>query len=136
IGCDFTAALPSISLETKAKRSNCSAPCLSKSLASTPQRLVGTLQPGDQHQKLQGGRSPVRELPLVSCIMPTYNRRAFAPLALEYFRRQTYPDRELIVVDDGSDPVGDVVDSWATDAGAANGSRGVSVRYVRLHRRH
>ncbi len=78
----------------------------------------------------------MRELPLVSCIMPTYNRRAFAPLALEYFRRQTYPNRELIVVDDGSDPVGDLVDSWATDAGAANGSRGVSVRYVRLHRRH
>jgi glycosyltransferase involved in cell wall biosynthesis len=46
--------------------------------------------------------------PLVSCIMPTYNRRAFVPQALEYFRRQDYPNRELIIVDDGNDPVGDL----------------------------
>ncbi len=46
--------------------------------------------------------------PLVSCIMPTYNRRALVPQALEYFRRQDYPNRELIIVDDGNDAIGDL----------------------------
>jgi glycosyltransferase involved in cell wall biosynthesis len=46
--------------------------------------------------------------PLVSCIMPTYNRRAFVPQALEYFQRQDYPNRELIIVDDGNDAIGDL----------------------------
>jgi len=47
--------------------------------------------------------------PLVSCIMPTYNRRAFVPHAIEYFLRQTYENRELIVVDDGTDAISDLV---------------------------
>jgi glycosyltransferase involved in cell wall biosynthesis len=47
--------------------------------------------------------------PLVSCIMPTYNRRRFVPHAIEYFLRQDYPNKELIVVDDGSDPVRDLM---------------------------
>lgn len=47
--------------------------------------------------------------PLVSCIMPTADRRAFVAQAVAYFRRQTYARRELIVVDDGADPVTDLV---------------------------
>jgi glycosyltransferase involved in cell wall biosynthesis/predicted O-methyltransferase YrrM len=47
--------------------------------------------------------------PLVSCIMPTADRREFVPLAVEYFLRQDYPDRELIVVDDGADAVADLM---------------------------
>jgi glycosyltransferase involved in cell wall biosynthesis len=43
--------------------------------------------------------------PLVSCVMATYNRRPFIPLALEAFRRQTYANRELLVIDDGPDAV-------------------------------
>jgi len=42
--------------------------------------------------------------PLVSCIMPTYNRGKFAAQAVKYFFRQRYPLRELIVIDDGSEP--------------------------------
>jgi len=49
------------------------------------------------------------DMPLVSCIMPTFNRRAMLPLALRSFARQDYPRRELIVVDDGDDPVADLV---------------------------
>lgn len=48
-------------------------------------------------------------LPLVSCIMPTHNRRAFIPQAIEYFKRQDYPHKELIVVDDGDDGVSDLI---------------------------
>jgi len=52
---------------------------------------------------------PPHGRPLVSCIMPTWNRRAFIPLALSRFREQTYPNRELIVVDDGEDRVEDLL---------------------------
>jgi hypothetical protein len=47
--------------------------------------------------------------PLVSCIMPTFNRRKFVPLALHYFSRQDYPNKELIVIDDGTDAVVDLI---------------------------
>jgi glycosyltransferase involved in cell wall biosynthesis len=47
--------------------------------------------------------------PLVTCIMPTYNRRCFVPHAIEYFLRQDYQDSELLIVDDGTDPVSDLV---------------------------
>lgn len=47
--------------------------------------------------------------PLVSCIMPTYNRRTFLPHAIRYFLRQDYPNKELIIIDDGSDSVEDLV---------------------------
>ena len=38
--------------------------------------------------------------PLVSCVMPTYNRRRFIPQALRCFANRTYRNAELIVVDD------------------------------------
>ena len=47
--------------------------------------------------------------PLVSCIMPTADRRVFVPHAIRYFLRQKYPNRELIILDDGSDPVADLI---------------------------
>ena len=45
-------------------------------------------------------RTPADETPLVSCVLVTRNRPQFVPQALRCFRRQTYPNRELIVVDD------------------------------------
>lgn len=47
--------------------------------------------------------------PLVSCIMPTYNRRKFIPYAVQYFLRQDYKHKELIIIDDGTDPVEDLI---------------------------
>lgn len=47
--------------------------------------------------------------PLVSCIMPTYNRRAFVGQAIAYFLRQEYVNKELIIVDDGTDTISDLV---------------------------
>lgn len=61
--------------------------------------------------------------PLVSCIMPTHDRRRFVPLAVHYFLRQEYPHRELIVLDDGADVVDDLIPDDPR------------VRYLRLDRR-
>ncbi|MDB5148551.1 MAG: glycosyltransferase, partial [Mucilaginibacter sp.] len=52
---------------------------------------------------------PTDENPLVSCIMPTYNRREFIPHAIHYFLRQDYPNKELIIIDDGTDVIRDIV---------------------------
>jgi glycosyltransferase involved in cell wall biosynthesis len=47
--------------------------------------------------------------PLVSCIMPTFDRRRFVSQAIAYFLRQDYPATELVVVDDGADSVADLM---------------------------
>jgi glycosyltransferase involved in cell wall biosynthesis len=61
--------------------------------------------------------------PLVSCIMPTANRRELVRCAIVDFQRQDYPNRELIVVDDGEDPVADLVEGTP------------HIRYLRLNGR-
>jgi glycosyltransferase involved in cell wall biosynthesis len=65
-----------------------------------------------------------RELPLVTCIMPTADRRFLVPQAIRYFLGQNYSNRELIVVDDGEDSVGDLIPPDSR------------IRYVRLPQRH
>jgi Methyltransferase domain/Glycosyl transferase family 2 len=61
--------------------------------------------------------------PLVSCIMPTHDRRPFVPAAIRLFLRQDFPNKELVIVDDGTDAVGDLVPADSP------------IRYVRLSRR-
>ncbi|HXU35894.1 MAG TPA: glycosyltransferase family 2 protein [Blastocatellia bacterium] len=39
--------------------------------------------------------------PLVSCIMPTADRCRFVSRAISYFQAQDYPNKELLVLDDG-----------------------------------
>ena len=51
----------------------------------------------------------ISNLPMASCLMPTANRRLFVPQAIQYFLRQDYPNRELIVLDDGADRVADLI---------------------------
>ncbi len=63
------------------------------------------------------------ELPLVSCIMPTYNRRKFVPYAIDYFLRQQYSNKELIIIDDGDDIIEDLVPS------------NTSIRYYKLDKK-
>lgn len=46
---------------------------------------------------------------LVSCVMPTWNRRAFIPGAIDSFLRQTYEPRELVILDDGDEPIQDLI---------------------------
>jgi glycosyltransferase involved in cell wall biosynthesis len=52
--------------------------------------------------------------------MPTFNRRRFVPGAIECYQAQTYRHRELVIVDDGTDPIGDLVPDDPT------------IRYIRL----
>ena len=47
--------------------------------------------------------------PRLSCIMPTANRRRFVPAAIAQFIAQGRDDAELLILDDGTDPVGDLV---------------------------
>jgi glycosyltransferase involved in cell wall biosynthesis len=55
--------------------------------------------------------------------MPTSNRRRFVSQAIHYFYRQDYPQKELIIVDDGEDAIADLV------------SQDESIRYIRLNHR-
>jgi predicted O-methyltransferase YrrM len=64
-----------------------------------------------------------RPRPLVSCVMPTAGRPVLAAQAIDYFLRQDLDDRELVVLDDGPEPL-------QTPAIADP-----RVRYVRLDRR-
>jgi glycosyltransferase involved in cell wall biosynthesis len=41
------------------------------------------------------------DTPMVSCIMPTADRAAFVQGAIRNFFEQTYPEKELLIVDDG-----------------------------------
>lgn len=59
---------------------------------------------------------------LVSCIVATGNRNAFFPQMLRCYLAQTYSNRELVVVDDGDEPVGPLC------AGLGG------VKYIRLDR--
>jgi glycosyltransferase involved in cell wall biosynthesis len=61
---------------------------------------------------------------LVSCIMPTCDRRSFVPRAIDQFLRQDYPHRELVIVDDGVDCIRDLVPDDPR------------IRYLRLEGRH
>ena len=47
--------------------------------------------------------------PLISCIMPTRDRAAFALQSIAYFQRQLYPNRELIILDDGADNLAELL---------------------------
>jgi glycosyltransferase involved in cell wall biosynthesis len=47
--------------------------------------------------------------PLVSCVMPTWNRRKFIPAAVDCWQRQTYPNLELVILDDGEEPIEDLI---------------------------
>jgi O-antigen biosynthesis protein len=70
---------------------------------------AGRINSNNQPPKQARAARIASQSPLVSCIMPTYNRRSFVLAAIDYFQRQDYPNRELVIVDDGTDPIGDIL---------------------------
>ena len=60
---------------------------------------------------------------LVSCIMPTYNRREWVLRSIACFLAQDYGSSELIIVDDGTDAIADLLPADSR------------IRYHRLDRR-
>ena len=63
------------------------------------------------------------DTPLVSCIMPTRDRPQFVPHAVDYFLRQDYPAKELIVLDDGHTSIAKLLPASPL------------IRYIRLEQR-
>jgi glycosyltransferase involved in cell wall biosynthesis len=49
------------------------------------------------------GSTATQSSPLVSCILPTKNRAAFIPQAIASYQSQTYPNKELVIFDNGDD---------------------------------
>lgn len=74
----------------------------SVSLVALQKRTIPVLDdhpiPVINHSSL---KTVVQEKPLVSCIMPTYNRPEFIAYAVHQFLEQSYPNKELIIIDDG-----------------------------------
>jgi glycosyltransferase involved in cell wall biosynthesis len=48
---------------------------------------------------------------LVSCIMPTADRRNLLPLAIASYQAQDYAELELIIIDDGDDAIFDMLEN-------------------------
>jgi glycosyltransferase involved in cell wall biosynthesis len=86
-----------------------------------PQALVRTEPSAPWGQEVRFGlnRSAHSEdAPLVSVIIPTYNRAHLLPRALESVLGQTLEDFEVLIVDDGStDDTADLVERYAAEDG-------------------
>lgn len=93
-------------------------------------KCYANLSQGEQKRGADGQKIPEKhrealiKFPLVSCILPTYNRKHLFSQAIKYFMQQDYPNRELIVVDDGTEPVADLL------------PKNPSINYIRLPRKH
>ncbi len=68
--------------------------------------MRGRLQPGEllvDEEQLLAFSAEQHEKPLISCLMITRERPLLAQLSVHCFKNQSYPNRELIIVDDGPD---------------------------------
>ena len=53
--------------------------------------------------------------PLVTILMPTFNRRRYFPIALASAVNQAYRNIEIVVVNDGGEDISDIVNSFADE---------------------
>jgi glycosyltransferase involved in cell wall biosynthesis len=61
--------------------------------------------------------------PLISCIMPTCDRRSFIKGAIACYEAQVYPNKELVVVDNGADRIEDLLPKEARYQHVGNGQK-------------
>jgi len=71
----------------------------SRALASLPQQIPVRVTAGESAPPATASRDGAR--PLISCLMVTRDRADLARFAIAAFLRQTYPQRELVIIDDG-----------------------------------
>lgn len=64
-------------------------------------------------KKIEKNEKKIEELPFVSVITVTFNRRPFIPIMLEIFKNYTYPKHKMewIIVDDGTDQIKDLIEN-------------------------
>lgn len=55
------------------------------------------------------GKGQVVKPLLVSCVCPTADRRRYIPQVLQSFLSQTYPAKELVILDDGDEEIADLI---------------------------
>lgn len=74
-------------------------------------RPVSRLRPGfpDVSKALRVTEFMAERTPLVSVVIPTYNRLDMLPEALASVERQSYPNLEILVVNDGGDSIEEIV---------------------------
>ena len=51
----------------------------------------------------------MKDLPRVSCVCVSQNRPHFLKKAISYFKHQTYPNKDLVIVYEGDEPGKSVV---------------------------
>src|SRR5579875_774722 len=79
-----------------APSSRTSGSTFTKAPITSPARSASAARPSRVNRQTDGR-------PLVSVILTTRDRPRFLDIALACYAHQTYPDRELIVVDDGQE---------------------------------
>ncbi|MHB8189173.1 MAG: glycosyltransferase family 2 protein [Ferrimicrobium sp.] len=68
----------------------------------------------DEVSKVGPGQSSTTDRKLVSIVIPTYNRKRFLGICLASAAAQSYPNVEIVIVDDCStDGTWEIIESWA-----------------------
>ncbi len=106
IGSKRAAALAALDINTLPKLGTADATLIANNLEFVTPEIASAYISAAKELLLD---PTLRQMPLVSCVMPTADRPHFVPQAVAYFLRQTYPNRELIIVDDGIEPIANLL---------------------------
>ena len=74
--------------------------------------LIAVVESQYVEEKNEEPVSPLEERPLISCLMVTANRADIARVAIECFSEQTWPNKELVIIDDGEEDYGDMIEGF------------------------
>ena len=74
--------------------------------------LVAHVESQYVEEKSEEPVSSFEEQPLISCLMVTANRADIARVAIECFSEQTWPNKELVIIDDGAEDYSDLIASF------------------------